>query len=151
MEGARQHYMQNHSAMMMMALKDGDSAKQVIGTIVRNEVFRMIKFIVEDEQLAYDGQIAGYVAAKMDIEPENRQFRQLWRAQKKNVKKTLDSKRSTSSMAVKRVVIRKYCAAGELVYYNCEGHETHLTQIPHSLQQVYTGKERCVSLVSSSK
>ena len=110
MEGARQDYMQNHSAMMMMALKDGGSAKAVIGEVVRNEVFRMIKFISEDEQLAYNADIAKYVAGKMGIDHENQQFRELWRAQKKNVKKTLDSKRSTTSMAMKRVVIRKYCA-----------------------------------------
>jgi len=101
--------------MMMMALKDGGSAKAVIGELVRNEVFRMIKFISEVEQLAYDAEIARYVAGKMGIEPENLQFRELWRAQRKNVKKTLDSKRSTTSMAVKRVFISKYCAVRVLV------------------------------------
>ena len=107
--------MQNHSAMMMMALKDSGSAKAVIGELVRNEVFRMIKFISEVEQLAYTADIARYVAGKMGIDSENRQFRELWRAQRKNVKKTLDSKRSTTSMAVKRVVISKYCAVRALV------------------------------------
>jgi len=143
--------------MMMMALKDVGSAKAVIGELVRNEVFRMIKFISEVEQLAYDAEIARYVAGKMGIEPENRQFRELWRAQRKNVKKTLDSKRSTTSMAVKRVFISKYCAVTVLVETKPK-QRPHLPQIqflltprPHSLCQTSTEKESCANCKSSWK
>jgi hypothetical protein len=92
----------------MPGLEDGVAATRMIREMVRNDLFRLIKFITKDEELGLYGKSAAFIAKRMSVKVDDPGFGKLWRSQKKTVKKTLDSKRSTTSMAVKQVVIRKW-------------------------------------------
>jgi hypothetical protein len=101
-------YAEHRSGMMVMAEENSVRATTMVREMVRNDLFRLIKFITKDEELGLYGKSAAFIAKRMGVKVDDRGFGKLWRSQKKTVKKTLDSKRSTTSMAVKQVVIRKW-------------------------------------------
>jgi hypothetical protein len=101
-------YAEHRSGMMVMAEENGVRATTMVREMVRNDLFRLIKFITKDEELGLYGKSAAFIAKRMSVKVDDPGFGKLWRSQKKTVKKTLDSKRSTTSMAVKQVVIRKW-------------------------------------------
>ena len=89
------------------ALGDPQQGVIVIRNMVRHELFRACKFITKDSQLAITAPSADMVAKQLGYKVTDLTFAKLWIEQRKNIKKALDSKRSTTSMTIKGVVIRK--------------------------------------------
>ena len=85
---------------------------RTIRDLVRRELFRCLKFISKDSQLAITAGAADYVAAELGLTVEEPIFARLWEDQRRNIKRALDSKRSTTSMNIKNVVIRKCAIRG---------------------------------------
>ena len=82
-----------------------DALKGMIRNIVWHQIFRAFKFVKEDD-LAYDGTIYKYVVNRLGRQSasSNQSF---WRLQRGLVKKAIDSKRSTTAMAIKKEIISK--------------------------------------------
>ena len=93
-----------------------DAATKIrdIRDAVRRELFRAVKFIHKEDQLDIDGQAAKLVASVLGGSAKDPIFAKLWWEQRRNIKKALDSKRSTTSMTIKGVVIRKCIIVEEL-------------------------------------
>ena len=93
-----------------------DAATKIrdIRDAVRRELFRAVKFIHKEDQLDIDGQAAGLVASVLGGSAKDPIFAKLWWEQRRNIKKALDSKRSTTSMTIKKGVIRKCMIMEEL-------------------------------------
>jgi len=90
----------------------------MIRDIVRNKLFRAFKFVTEDD-LYYKGTIAKYIMKQTGQASEttnDRTKQKFWKQYRDTVKKALDSKRSTSAMAVKREVISKYNYLVQVVF-----------------------------------
>ena len=97
---AFQHHQQKRASTV------GENAlKGMIRNVVRHQLFRAFKFIKEDD-LAYDGTISKYILKRIGRQSSlsNPTF---WSTHRGLVKKAIDSKRSTTSMAIKKEVISK--------------------------------------------
>lgn len=79
----------------------------IVRNVVRNMLFRAFKFVHEDD-LCYNGPVAKYVMSQIGREFSEVGYRDFWRTHRDTVRKAIDSKRSTTAMAVKKVVISKY-------------------------------------------
>ena len=101
---------QGQPAGMIVAL-GGDPARNItmLRDLVRKELFRAKKFITKESELAINAPSASYIAKKMGTWIKDPDFAKLWIDQGRNIKKALDSKRSTTSMTIKAVILRK-CA-----------------------------------------
>ena len=88
-----------------------DPARNVImiRDLVRRELFRAVKFVTKESQLAITAPAAAYVADELGTTVKDADFARLWAGQGRNIKKALDSKRSTTSMTIKAAILRK-CA-----------------------------------------
>lgn len=97
---AFQHHQQERASTV------GENAlKGMIRNVVRHQLFRAFKFIKEDD-LAYDGTISKYILKRIGRQSSlsNPTF---WSRHRGLVKKAIDSKRSTTAMAIKKEVISK--------------------------------------------
>jgi len=92
----------------MSAIGNNKMTDILVREIVRKKLFRAFKFISEDD-LYYKGYIARFVMNELgrSAKEERDSTMKFWARHKKTVRKAVDSKRSTTAMAVKREVISK--------------------------------------------
>lgn len=77
----------------------------VIKDFVSKELWKGAKFIMNDEDLDFGGQICNIVFQKVCVDEEGRQA--YWKQMRKVVKKALDNKRNNTCTQVKCVLIGK--------------------------------------------
>ena len=85
---------------------------------VRNTLFRLVKF-AGDRDLVHTGLIARLLAQETNKDFNSDEFFQYWQKHKAVIRKALDSKWSSTAMAVKHAVFSKYKHKTILTYNYC--------------------------------
>lgn len=84
-----------------MMVNAEEHEKAILTQLARDQLFRAWKFISDDD-MRTDGQLARYVAMQVGYRADGRAFYEFWNRQQDTVKKAIDSKRSSTSQAIKK-------------------------------------------------